>query len=194
MIFSIVCLKQIMENLLEQVKQFAANAHGSQRRKFIDEPYIAHPIRVMELCKEYTTDTAVLAAALLHDVLEDTPVSKEEIQHFLSTLMNASTTERTVRLVDELTDRFIKANYPQWNRRVRKSKEAERLTATSADAQTIKYADIIDNSAEFASQENDFAEVFLRECNALLKKMNKGNAELRQRALKVVEEELEKLK
>jgi (p)ppGpp synthase/HD superfamily hydrolase len=183
-----------MESLLEQVKQFAAKAHGSQRRKFIDEPYIAHPIRVMELCKEYTTDTTVLAAALLHDVLEDTPVSKEEIQHFLSTLMDASTTERTVRLVDELTDRFIKANYPQWNRRVRKSKEAERLAATSADAQTIKYADIIDNSAEFASQENDFAEVFLRECKALLKKMDKGNAELRQRALKVVEEELSKLK
>lgn len=183
-----------MQNLLEQVTRFAASAHGSQRRKFIDEPYIAHPIRVMALCKEYTSDEAVLAAALLHDVLEDTPVSKEEIHQFLSALMDASSTKRTVQLVDELTDRFIKASYPQWNRRVRKSKEANRLAAASGDAQTIKYADIIDNSAEFASQETDFTEVFLRECNALLKKMDKGNPALRQRALKIVEEELEKLK
>lgn len=68
------------------------------------------------------------------------------------------------------------------------------LAAASGDAQTIKYADIIENSAEFASQETDFSEVFLREYNALLKKMDKGNPALRQRALKIVEAEQEKLK
>ena len=183
-----------MQSLLDQVKQFATDAHGSQRRKFIDEPYIAHPIRVMEICKEYTTDTAVLAAALLHDVLEDTPVSKDEISQFLLTQMDAATTKRTVLLVDELTDRFVKAAYPRLNRRIRKSREAERLAAASGDAQTIKYADIIDNSAEFASQDTDFTHVFLRECNTLLKKMDKGDPALRQRALKIVENEIGKLK
>lgn len=183
-----------MQTLLEQVTQFASDAHGSQRRKFIDEPYIAHPIRVMERCKEYTSDPAVLAAALLHDVLEDTPITKEEISRFLLTQMDDATTKRTILLVDELTDRFVKSAYPQLNRRTRKSREAERLAATSGDAQTIKYADIIDNSAEFASQETDFTHVFLRECHSLLKKMDKGNPALRERAMKIVEAEIAKLK
>lgn len=183
-----------MNNLLQQITEYAAKAHGDQRRKFIDEPYIQHPIRVMEICSEYTSDHAVLAAALLHDVVEDTPLRKEEIHFFLLTLMDAVTAERTVKLVDALTDRFTKTNYPEWNRRKRKLKESDRLGNAVADAQTIKYADIIDNSNEFANQDTDFVPVFLRECLALLKKMDKGNAALRKRALDVVEGELEKLK
>lgn len=183
-----------MDNVLEQVKDFAAKAHGEQRRKFADEPYIAHPIRVMEICKEVTGDTAILAAALLHDVVEDTPVNKKQIKDYLLTIMDAAKAQRTVQLVDELTDRYVKANYPQWNRRKRKTKEAERLAQTSAASQTIKYADIIDNSAEIAHQETDFAKVFLQECNALLKTMNKGNQQLYQRALETVQEGLAHVK
>jgi guanosine-3',5'-bis(diphosphate) 3'-pyrophosphohydrolase len=179
-----------MDEVLEQVKDFAAKAHGEQRRKFADEPYIAHPIRVMEICAAYTSDVTILAAALLHDVLEDTPVKKEQIKDFLLTVMDAAKTQRTLQLVDELTDRYVKANYPQWNRRKRKTKEAERLANTSAESQTIKYADIIDNSAEIATQDTDFAKVFLHECNALLKKMTKGNQELYRRAVETVQEGL----
>lgn len=182
-----------MNNLLKQVTEYATKAHGDQRRKFIDEPYIKHPIRVMEICSEYTNDIAVLSAALLHDVVEDTPVRKEEIYSFLLTLMDAGTAERAVKLVDALTDRYTKTNYPEWNRRKRKLKESERLGNVSAEAQTIKYADIIDNSNEFANQDTDFVPVFLRECLALLKKMDKGNAELYKKALGVVEGELAKL-
>lgn len=179
-----------MDQLLEQVKDFAAKAHGEQRRKFADEPYIAHPIRVMEICAAYTSDVAMLAAALLHDVLEDTPVKKEQLNNFLLSVMDATKARRTLQLVDELTDRYVKANYPQWNRRKRKTKEAERLANSSAESQTIKYADIIDNSAEIAHQETDFAKVFLYECNALLKKITKGNQELYRRAVDTVQEGL----
>src|SRR5690348_5206587 len=131
-----------MDPVLEPIKDFAAKAHGEQRRKFADEPYIAHPIRVMEMCRQYTHDTAILAAALLHDVLEDTPVNKQQIKDFLLTVMDAGKAQRTVQLIDELTDRYTKANYPHWNRRKRKAKESERLTNTSGESQTIKYADI----------------------------------------------------
>ena len=176
-----------MDRILEKVKDFAARAHGEQRRKFADEPYIAHPIRVMEICAAYTSDVAMLAAALLHDVLEDTPVNKEQLKDFLLSVMDATKAQRTLQLVDELTDRFVKANYPQWNRRKRKAKETERLGNTSAESQTIKYADIIDNSAEIAHQETDFAKVFLKECNALLKTITKGNPELYRRAVDTVQ-------
>ena len=179
-----------MEEVLQQVQDFADGAHGEQMRKFAPERYIAHPIRVMELCREQTKDMTILAAALLHDVLEDTPVQQEAIRDFLLGVMPEAQAQRTLRLVVELTDIYTKKHYPEWNRRKRKAKETERLADTSADAQTIKYADIIDNGAEIVYQDTDFAEVFLRECRALLKRMDKGNPILYKRATGIVEDGL----
>jgi hypothetical protein len=56
----------------------------------------------------------------------------------------------------------------------------------SAEAQTVKYADIIDNAPEITEKEPEFAERYLRECLALLNKMENGNAALRKRALQMV--------
>lgn len=182
-----------MEDILEKIKEFANSAHGEQRRKFADEPYIEHPVRVMKICQQYTHDVTVLAAALLHDVLEDTPVNKQQMKDFLQTVMDTTKTERTLQLVDDLTDRYVKSNYPQWNRRKRKAKEAERLAETSADSQTIKYADIIDNSAEIVHHTTDFAKVFLLECRALLQKITKGHQQLYQRAVETVNTGLEQV-
>lgn len=182
-----------MRSILDQVEQFAAAAHEGQRRKFRDEPYINHPVRVMQLCSSQTNELTVLAAALLHDVLEDTPVTADQIREFLNGLMDVASTEKTLQLVDELTDRFVKASYPGWNRRKRKAKEAERLGNTSAEAQTVKYADIIDNATEFANAETDFAEVFLRECRTLLKIMTKGDPVLHRRAIDTVQQQLDLL-
>src|SRR5437762_11401952 len=125
-----------MEEILEQIKDFADKAHGEQTRKYTPDRYIVHPVRVMNICKEYTNDISVLAAALLHDVLEDTTATKDEIKNFLLKLLDKQQAEKTVKLVEELTDVYIKKDYPQWNRRKRKEKEAERLSATSSEAQT----------------------------------------------------------
>jgi (p)ppGpp synthase/HD superfamily hydrolase len=76
-----------MEEILQQVRDFADKAHGGQMRKYTPERYIVHPVRVMNICREYTSDVTILAAALLHDVIEDTPVKKEEIREFLLTLL-----------------------------------------------------------------------------------------------------------
>lgn len=65
---------------------------------------------------------------------------------------------------------------------------------TSAEAQTVKYADIIDNAREIVEHDPDFAPVFLRECRALVNKMKKGDQELRDKAIQVVEEEMEHLR
>lgn len=182
------------ETILEEVKNFADKAHGTQQRKYTPERYIVHPVRVMEICREYTQDTSVLAAALLHDVLEDTPVRKKEINDFLLQWMPPATVNKTIDLVVELTDVYTKNNYPQWNRRRRKMEEAARIEQTSADAQTIKYADIIDNSREIVQHDADFAKVFLSECRTLLQKMNKGNSHLYEKAMAQVEKGLQALK
>ena len=177
-----------MEDILRQIAVFADNAHGEQVRKYAPERYIAHPIRVMKSCMRYTTDVSVLSAALLHDVLEDTPVSKEAMKDFLLTLMSPPLVEKTISLVIELTDVYVKSSYPALNRRQRKNKELDRLEKTSPHSQTIKYADIIDNTMEIVAQDPDFAKVYLYECRAILRKLKKGNMDLYNEAVRTVDE------
>jgi guanosine-3',5'-bis(diphosphate) 3'-pyrophosphohydrolase len=183
-----------MDNAILQIRDFADKAHGDQTRRYTPDRYIVHPTRVMEICRQYTNDRTMLAAALLHDVLEDTEVTKDNIEDFLRTVMDQQQAQRTIKLVVELTDIYVKKNFPQMNRRKRKIKEADRLGKASPEAQTIKYADIIDNSGEIAAHDPDFAERFLDECRNLLAKMTKGNAELRQRAIDTVQANIAQLK
>jgi (p)ppGpp synthase/HD superfamily hydrolase len=175
-----------MEELLGKIKHFADNAHGSQMRKYTPERYIVHPIRVMETCRRYDTHITVLAAALLHDVLEDTEVDRITMLDFLLTLMSKDEASKTLVLVEELTDVYTKKTYPQWNRKKRKQMEHERLTHICPEAQTIKYADILDNSKEITEKAPDFAPRYLQECLDVLEKTDKGNADLRNRALDIV--------
>jgi guanosine-3',5'-bis(diphosphate) 3'-pyrophosphohydrolase len=183
-----------MEKILKQVKDFSDRAHGKQMRKYAPDRYIVHPVRVMEICRQFTSSAPVLAAALLHDVLEDTDTDKDQLYEFLTTIMDEKDARHTLQLVVELTDVYTKANYPHLNRRKRKTKESERLANTSAESQSVKYADIIDNSNEIVEQDPDFANVFLRECSVLLKNMNKGDRQLHQQAIEVVDSGLKKLR
>lgn len=175
-----------MDKILRHVRDFADKAHGEQMRKYSPERYIVHPERVMHLTQQVTDDPAVLSAALLHDVLEDTPVTEQEVREFLRELMSPNDVSRTMQFVRELTNEYTKNKYPQWNRRKRKSREAERLARSSPEAQTIKYADIIDNCPEIVREEPDFGNRYVSECIEMLRKMKKGNAELHQQAMDAV--------
>jgi guanosine-3',5'-bis(diphosphate) 3'-pyrophosphohydrolase len=178
------------ENILASVRAYADEAHGEQVRKYSDERYIVHPVRVMELVRDYIEDTSVLAAALLHDVLEDTSVTKRKLGTFLQGLMEKEQASHTLKLVEELTDIYVKSDYPKLNRRTRKNKEFERLSQISPEAQTIKYADIIDNLSDIHHDETDFALVYIRESKQLLSQMTQGNQFLYGRALQRADEAL----
>ena len=182
-----------MEAVLNKITAFADAAHGDQRRKYADERYIHHPLRVMKTCQQFGYPLPVLAAAILHDVLEDTDVTREQIKEFLVTILNETDTNHTISLVTELTDVYSKDQYPKLNRKQRKVKEASRLEKVSAEAQTIKYADLIDNANGIAEHGADFAPVFLREGRALLDRMKKGNNELREKAIEVIAKEMKQL-
>jgi guanosine-3',5'-bis(diphosphate) 3'-pyrophosphohydrolase len=182
------------EKTLQEIIAFADRAHDQQIRRYAGDRYIVHPIRVMETCRQYNNEIAVLAAAILHDVLEDTLVSREQLEAFLHTVMNPLQVARTLQFVIELTDVYIKEDYPKLNRTKRKRLEANRMAAVSAEAQTIKYADIIDNAPEIAEQDPDFARRFLAECRVLLKGMKQGSPDLHERAIKTVNDALHQLK
>ncbi len=179
-------------DILEKVQEFADKAHGEQKRKYSGERYIVHPVRVMNICKAYTQSRVILVAALLHDVLEDTLVSKDQIYHFLEDKMTPDEAAEVVKLVTALTDVYIKESYPHLNRNRRKRKESERLGTIHADAQTIKYADIMDNTMDITQNDPDFAPVYLKECRNLLSNMTDGNQQLYKKAIESVEELMKK--
>jgi (p)ppGpp synthase/HD superfamily hydrolase len=182
-----------MDEALQKIRDYADAAHGRQERKYSSERYIAHPVRVMEMCRKHTDSLPILAAALLHDVLEDTPVSLKEMKHFLKDTIESADADQTAVLVVELTDVYTKHSYPRWNRAKRKRKEAARIGKTSADAQTVKYADIIDNCREIVDHDPDFAKVFLKECRSLLQAMPSGNPVLYSEAKALVDRCLQQL-
>jgi guanosine-3',5'-bis(diphosphate) 3'-pyrophosphohydrolase len=65
-------------DLLVRAYDFADRAHSGQRRKS-GEPYIVHPLNVGSILSQIETDPATIAGGLLHDTVEDTPFSIEDI-------------------------------------------------------------------------------------------------------------------
>lgn len=182
------------DEILTAVRDFADQSHGDQMRKYTPDRYIVHPERVMKICKKYTDDPCILSAALLHDVLEDTSVSRDQILNFLKTLMSASDAVKTLKLVEELTDVYVKDAYPQYNRKKRKELELARIMRISKEAQTIKYADILDNCREIVKHDRAFAGKFLNECRAILYSIRLGEKELHERSLSTVQQAMQELR
>jgi GTP diphosphokinase / guanosine-3',5'-bis(diphosphate) 3'-diphosphatase len=118
---------------------FAARKHRDQRRKdHAASPYINHPIALVEvLCNEAgIVETEVLCAALLHDVLEDTETSREEL--------NATFGARVAAIVLEVTDDKAMA------KATRKRTQVERAGRASRAARLVKLADKICNLRDVA--------------------------------------------
>jgi guanosine-3',5'-bis(diphosphate) 3'-pyrophosphohydrolase len=120
--------------LLLKALAFAAHKHRDQRRKDAGaSPYINHPIALADVLvnEAGVTDIEVLCAALLHDTVEDTATTHEE-------LVNAFGS-RIARVVAEVTDdqALPKAE--------RKRLQVERAAGLSAEAKLVKLADKICN-------------------------------------------------
>jgi len=174
------------DEVLSVITHYVDRAHGEQLRKYSSDRYVVHPVRVMQTCALYTKDIHVLAAALLHDVLEDTSITKEAMDVFLTPLLGSVNAQRTLSLVIELTDIYTRTNYPRLNRKQRKALEAKRLSECSSDAQTIKYADVMDNSHNIIQHDPGFGPIFLKEAYDLLTVLRKGNALLYEKALEIL--------
>ena len=68
------------DNLLEDAVEFAARKHAGKFRKGSKLPYIVHPMEAAAICASFTDDVEVLAAAVLHDVVEDAGVTVDELE------------------------------------------------------------------------------------------------------------------
>ena len=75
--------KNVDKALIEKAYNTAYNAHKGQFRKS-GEPYIIHPLNVAYIVASWGLDTQTICAALLHDVVEDTEVTYEDIEKLFS--------------------------------------------------------------------------------------------------------------
>lgn len=170
-----------MHDMIRHAALFSRAAHQAvgQRRKYTDEPYWQHPVDVAEMVAAVGSATAeMIAAAYLHDVLEDTAVTALDIEECFG--------QRVTLLVLELTNQF--SNPEIGNRAHRKALERDRLAQVSPQAQTIKYADLIDNTGSIVARDHGFALVYLAEKRQLLEVMTAGDEALRRQAWSVLTE------
>ena len=165
-------------NLIEKARVFATAAHAAaaQLRKYTNEPYIVHPAEVFSIVS--TVDGAtdeMLAAAWLHDVVEDTGVTIEVIKQMFG--------EEVAELVGWLTD---VSRPEQGNRATRKAIDRAHTAMAPAPAQTIKLADLISNCSSIKEHDEAFAKVYFEEKRLLLEVLTKGNPILLERAKALV--------
>jgi len=120
--------------------QFAAERHRFQLRKGAERtPYINHPIAVAhELTKHGETDTDLLCAAILHDVIEDTTCNEQEIQQLSKEILTAFG-EEVLLPVMEVSDN---KNLPVEER---KELQVKYINRASLHARKIRIADKICN-------------------------------------------------
>jgi guanosine-3',5'-bis(diphosphate) 3'-pyrophosphohydrolase len=165
--------------LIAKALDFATERHEGQFRKLgigpkgeeLTEPYVEHVKRVSDMVKRAGFDHHVQAAALLHDTVEDTPTSHEEIlKHF---------GPQVHQMVHDLTD---VPPTPGLNRAKRHQMNVERLSKAGYDTQSIKYADTIDNAPSLKQVKPDFYPLFVKEKTHLLAHMNNGHPELYKKA------------
>lgn len=171
-------------DFLVSAQLFSRCAHDAvnQKRKYTGEPYWVHTDRVAELVYKFCAPHGdiihineveeMIKAAFAHDIGEDvTPLLPEF--YSASKIENALGKEAAF-LVVELTDVFTKDAYPKFNRAIRKDLEAKRMANISDKAKIIKCCDIIDNTKDICFNDRNFARVYLREKDVLLKYMLEG--------------------
>lgn len=131
---------------------FAEEAHRGQRRKYTGEPYISHPRAVAAIVASVSHTVDMVAAALLHDVLEDTRRTVTEIGNKFGF--------DVARMVWGLTNQ---AKPSDGNRMARAEINRRWLAKGAWDVQTIKVADILHNVPSIVENDPDFARVYVRE-------------------------------
>lgn len=162
-----------MSDLIKSAKVYATQAHQriNQRRKYNNLPYHVHLEAVAELVASVTNDDEMIAAAWLHDVVEDTPATLEDLEKEFG--------KNVAQLVEELTD---VSRPSDGNRTRRKAIDRDHIARASPRAKTIKLADMIHNSRDITQHDPHFARVYLSEMSALLNVLGDGDSKLYKRA------------
>jgi len=164
--------------LAARARDYAITAHAriNQLRKYTFQPYDIHLKGVADLVAMVSNDEETIAAAWLHDTVEDTPATFEDIEREFGHGVKA--------LVMELTD----VSRPgDGNRALRKEIDLDHTAMASARAKTVKLADLIDNCLDICRNDHKFGPVYLQEMVELMDVLHEGNQRLYRKALRTID-------
>ena len=134
--------KPLNTELLDRAIIFAVNAHAGTERRGKGYPYIVHPMEAMEIVATMTADQELLAAAALHDTVEDTDVTVEQLQ--------AEFGERIASLVADESDVMPAGMTEEASWHQRKQASIDRLSKASHDAKIVAMGDKLSNMRAIA--------------------------------------------
>ena len=142
--------KYLDTELLDKAIIFAVHAHHNTERRGKGFPYIVHPMEAIEIVATITPDQELLAAAALHDTIEDTDVTVNNIRREFG--------DRIAELVhaesDQLNGELFNGENEEETWHARKQAAIDRLKAASHDAKIVAMGDKLSNMRAIA---RDFA-------------------------------------
>ena len=142
--------------LLDRAIIFAVRAHSGTERRGKGYPYIVHPLEAVEIVATMTADQELLAAAALHDTVEDTDVTVEQIR--------AEFGDRIAALVAEESDQFEAGVSEEDSWHARKRAAIDRLATASRDAKIVALGDKLSNmraiARDYAVKGNELWNIF----------------------------------
>lgn len=153
-------------SIINKAYMFTAGAHGGvgQKRKYTGEDYIMHPVAVYEIVASHGGTIEMQAAALLHDVIEDTHVTIKMVRDHFG--------KRVAEMVLALTN----VAKPDEGDRIARFIINIRELQKSLDMQTrmIKLADLLDNLSTITMRDPNFSAIYLAEKEFMLEILFNG--------------------
>ena len=128
--------------LLDRAIIFAVKAHAGTERRGKGYPYIVHPLEAVEIVATMTADQELLAAAALHDTVEDTDVTVEQLR--------AEFGDRIASLVADESDEMPEGISEEESWHGRKQAAIDRLSRASRDAKMVALGDKLSNMRAIA--------------------------------------------
>lgn len=129
--------KYLDTDLLDRAIIFAVKAHHNTERRGKGFPYIVHPMEAVEIVSTITPDQELLAAAALHDTIEDTDITYDQLREAFG--------ERVANLVHDESDQFTEGISEEDSWHDRKQAAIDRLAAASHDAKIVAMGDKLSN-------------------------------------------------
>ena len=159
----------IGETMFKKARAFAVKKHGNQKRKYTDRPYVEHCFAVSNMLIVLGYASEVVTAGMLHDVLEDTDTTYEELCEEFG--KEVADLVKSVTKISTLKD---------GNRAERKELDIIHYTQAPPEGQAIKLADIIDNVPDIVKHNPKFGSIYVEEAYDFLQRiyLTLGNMEI----------------
>lgn len=129
--------KYIDSSILDRAIEFAVKAHSNTERRGKGFPYIVHPLEAMEIVATMTPDQELLAAAALHDTIEDTSVTIDDLRREFG--------DRVATIVEAESDKFLEGIPDEASWHQRKQAAIDRIAAAPFESKIVAMGDKLSN-------------------------------------------------